>query len=158
MGVLRPKLLRLVALAALSCVPTVAADDRRQWIGTTNTDSVVLAYGTPDSDDVAISFSCDRATKILTVSLILEPADARDGLRTDVQLSSEGGQIVLRATGRRLALDDSFMLQATTRLDASLRQILTEGRTLSLRAPGSTDTIPLTGAREQARELIQACS
>jgi len=157
MGVQWAKPVILAAVAALSCSRTASADER-QWIGTANVGSVVLAYGTPDSDDVAISFSCDQTTKALTVSVILEPADAKDGMRVDVMLASESGQIVLNATGQRLAMDDSFMLQATTRLDPSLRRILTEGRTLSIRASGSTDTIPLAGAREQAQKLIDACA
>ncbi|TWT13613.1 hypothetical protein [Reyranella sp. CPCC 100927] len=147
----------LAAVAALSCARTASADER-QWIGTANVGSVVLAYGTPDSDDMAISFSCDPATKALTVSVIVEPADAKDGMRVDVVLASESGQVVLNATGERLAMDDSFMLHATTRLDPSLRRILTEGRTLTIRVPGSTDRIPLAGAREQAQKLIDACA
>ncbi|HKU93813.1 MAG TPA: hypothetical protein VJR58_00975 [Vineibacter sp.] len=157
MGALCAKAVVLAAVAALSCARTASADDR-QWIGTANVGSVVLAYGTPDSDDMAISFSCDPATKALAVSVILEPADAKDGMRVDVVLASEGGQVVLNATGQHLAMDDSFLLQATTRLDPSLRRILTEGRTLSIRVPGSTDTIPLAGAREQAQRLIDACA
>jgi len=157
MGALWAKPVILAAVAALSCARTASADER-QWIGTANVDSVVLAYGMPASDDVAISFSCDLATKALTITIILEPADAKDGMRVDAMLAAESGQIVLNATGQRLAMDDSFMLQATTRLDPALRRILTEGRTLSIRVPGSTDTLPLAGAREQAQKLIDACA
>ena len=153
-----PKPLVLAALLAAACGGSADAQDRRQWIGATNPDNVVLLYGTPDTDDVAINFTCDRAKKSIKFSYAFEPEGARNGMRLDVELSSEGGKVAVSATGQRLEMDDLFVLEATTRADAALRRILTEGRTLSIRVQQRTQTFPLAGAAKPAADLIAACS
>ena len=153
-----PRALVLAACLAVSSGGSAAAQDRRQWIGATSPDNVVLLYGTPNTDDVAINLTCDRARKSVSFSYAFEPAGARNGMRIDVELSSEGGKVALSATGRRLDMDDLFVLEATTRADAALRRILTEGRTLSIRVQQRAQAFPLAGAKKPAADLIAACS
>ena len=153
-----PKAVVLATLLAVSSGGIADAQDRRQWIGAANPDSVVLLYGTPNTDDVVINFTCNRAKKSVKFSYASEPAGARNGMRIDVELSSEGGKMVLNATGRRMDMDDAFVLEATTRVDAALRRLLTEGRTLSIRVQKNVQAFPLAGVGKQAAELMAACS
>ncbi|MCW5749329.1 MAG: hypothetical protein KIT36_24270, partial [Alphaproteobacteria bacterium] len=80
---MRPTLVGLALMMAASIAAPADAQGGRQWIGISNPDGAALIYGTPQSDDSAISFGCARATKALTVSFIFEPVGARDGMRID---------------------------------------------------------------------------
>jgi len=153
-----PKSLVLTALLAAASGAPAEAQDGRQWIAATSSDSVRLLYGTPNSGDVALNFTCDRAKKSIKFSYAFEPAGAKSGMRIDVELSSEGGKVVLSATGRRLDMDDLFVLEATTRVDAALRGTLAEGRTLSIRVQTHVEAFPLADVAKQAAGLIAACS
>ena len=153
-----PKAIALVAMLAVMSGGSAAAQDRRQWIGASNPDNVMLLYGTPNTDDVAIAFTCERATKSIRFAYTFEPAGARNGMRIDMELSSDSGKVVLNATGRRMEMDDAFVLEATIRADAALRRTLTGGRTLSISVQGRAQAFPLAGAGKQAAELMAACS
>lgn len=130
--------------------------DRRQWLGAIYGNAAALVYGTPQSDDLIISFLCDRASKALTVAFISEPAGARDGMRVDMELSSEGGSVSLNATGQRLGTG-AFQFEATARSASAIGRILTGGRILAVRLQQSTVAIPLAGAETHVAELVAAC-
>jgi hypothetical protein len=152
-----PNAIALAALLVASCGEPAGAQESRQWIGATSPDSVSLLYGTPDTDDVVINFTCDRVKKSIRFAYTFEPAGATSGMRIDVELSSEGGKMVLNAAGRRMDTDDAFVLEATTRADAALRRTLTEGRTLSIRVQMQVQAFPLSRATKPAADLIAAC-
>lgn len=146
----------LAGLLAAAAVP-VSGQERRQWIAGEGPEGASLIYGTPQSDDVLLRFSCDAATKELTVAFAFEPLGAAEGMQIDMELFSEGGTAVLNATGHRMLLDDGFVLEATTRLEPELRQILTEGDTLSIMVQDGVEEIPLTGAAKDAAALLEQC-
>jgi len=149
----------LLLASALTILPALeaAAQDGRRWIALGSEQSSALVYGTPDSDDLVISFACMPATRQVKVAFTHEPVGAKDGMRIGMELFSEGGRLMLDATGERLQLDDIFVLEAKTTLSPALRRLLTEGRTLSVMVQDGVEEIPLDGAAEAAAGLIAAC-
>jgi Putative peptidoglycan binding domain len=133
-----------------------AAGDRRQWIGAIYGNAAALVYGTPQSDDLVISFLCDRASKSVTVTFMSKPAGVRDGMRVDMELSSEGGSVALSSLGQLLPTG-AFQLEATAESGAAIGRILSGGRNLSVRVRGSTVAIPLAGSEPHVVELVTAC-
>jgi hypothetical protein len=145
------------ALAVSVALEAGAQDDRRGWIVLSTPEASSVVYGTPNSDDLVISFSCKLATREIVVGFMHEPVRAKNGMRIDMELSSAGGRVRLDATGERLQLDDRFLLLAETTLSPALRRILTEGKTLSVKVRDRGKEIPLQGAAQAAADLIRAC-
>jgi hypothetical protein len=144
----------------LACWPALAgaAEKGRSWITSTDAKGTTLSYATPETDDGLIAFRCTRVTKQLTVVVAMEPMGAKDGMRIGVDLIAEGvGNVLLQAVGRRLQLDDTFIVEAKTTLGPALRRILTEGQTLSIMVQDGTEEIPLSGAAKGVAALIEAC-
>lgn len=85
------------------------------------------------------------------------PADAKDGMQTNVFLSSAGGEAVLSAVGQHLEIDSLFILEAATKLDADLIKVITARGLLSVKVDRSVEQYPLEGAAEASADLIAAC-
>lgn len=153
--------LSAVVLASLflACGPalTGAGEKGRSWSAVADADGSALVYGTPGTDDVVIRLSCARATREITVGFRHEPVGAKDGMRIGMELFSEGGNLVLDATGHRLLLDDIFVLEAKTAWNPALRRLLADGRTLSVMVQDGVAEIPLAGAKDGIAALIEAC-
>jgi hypothetical protein len=146
------------ALAESLALDAGAQDDRRRWIALSSPEASTAVYGTPESEDLVISFSCKLATRQIVVGFIHEPVGAKDGMRIGMELSSEGGRVRLDATAERLPpFDDRFLLLAETTLSPALRPILTDGKTLSVKVQDRGEEIPLRGAADAAADLIKAC-
>src|SRR5262245_28826263 len=155
---MRPSVVLLTSALAVSLALEAAAEQHRRWLAANGAEGSALGYGTPETDDVLISFACPRATRQIVVTFAHEPVGARDGMRIGMELFSEGGRVMLDATGERdQLLDDNFLLRAKTTLNPALRRILTEGRTLSVMVQDGVEEIPLEGAAEAAAALIEAC-
>jgi hypothetical protein len=152
---MRPSTVLLIS--ALTVSPALGADAGRSWIAWSDKKVTRLIYGTPESEDAVISFTCTRATRQIAVAFGHEPVGAKDGMRIGMELLSEGGRVMLDATGQGAQLHDIFFLEAKTTLSPALRRILTEGKTLSVMVQDGAEEIPLQGAAKAAAALIAAC-
>jgi hypothetical protein len=153
----RSSVVFLASALAVAPAPAAGAERGRDWLAFGSAEKSVLVYGTPETDDVVISFSCTRATREVTVAFTHEPVGAKDGLRIGMELFSEGGRMMLDATGQRVEFDDTFVLEAKTTLSPVLRHILTDGQTLSVMVQDGVEEIPLQGAAKAGAVLIEAC-
>jgi len=147
----------VLLISALTVSPALGADTGRSWIAWSDKNVTRLIYGTPESEDAVISFTCTRATRQLTVVFGHEPVGAKEGMRIGMELFSEGGRVTLDAAGHRVQPYDIFFLEAKTTLSPALRRILTEGKTLSVMVQDGVEEIPLQGAAKSAAALIEAC-
>jgi len=155
---MRRSVVLLTSALAVSLALEAAAEDRRRWLALSSPEARTVVYGTPESGDLVISFSCKRATRQIVVGFIHEPVGAENGMRIGMELSSEGGRVRLDATGERLPpFDGRFLLLAETMPSPALRDMLTQGKTLSVMVQDGVEEIPLEGAAEAAAPLIEAC-
>jgi hypothetical protein len=93
---------------------------------------------------------------VVTVTFMSKPAGVRDGMRVDMELSSEGGSVTLSSLGQLLPTG-AFHLEATAESGAAIGRILSGGRSLSVRVRGSIVAIPLAGSEPHVVELVTAC-
>jgi hypothetical protein len=138
---------------------TSALAEGRQWIALTDKDMVSLIYGTPETDDVLLNLSCTATTKTVTVWFAVEPSGTvKDPATMPMAFSSEGGDIKLTGNGKRLEMDDSYALEATTELTPEWEKLLSEAKTLSIAADDGTEDLAIdAAARKGLDAIVAAC-
>jgi hypothetical protein len=131
----------------------------RLWIAHSDQDIVSLAYGLPESDDVPLSFVCDRATKTVTIVYQVEPSAKPDPEALPMELSGGGAKVTLNGKGGRAQLDDLYILEASTPATPELGQVFAQPGTLSVRVDGKAAEFPIDEiARKGAEEIVKGCS
>lgn len=149
--------LRIVALACLT--PALAcAEEDLGWHGEKSEYGASLFYGIPQSDYAPISFFCEPGSADLTFAFSFAPVNAVDGVEVEVLLQAGDIAVPIATTGARIEMDDSFILEGTTVLDARLADLLTSRGTLSVFVEDGAEEYPLEGAREAAAALIETCT
>jgi hypothetical protein len=140
---------------------TAFAANEYKWTGQIAEDGASLSYAIPESDAIKLDFHCDRKTRKIVVNFEHEPKGAKDGIKLTIRLSVRGRDpgvsVDIPATGKRLELDDKFLLQGETRMSPQLRRILSEGGTLLVTIDGRSEEIPLNGVAQPARQLFASC-
>jgi hypothetical protein len=86
-----------------------------------------------------------------------EPASAEDGVVVEILLSAGDIEVPLATTGTRLLMDDLFILQGETPLDARLQDLLTSRGPLILTIEGDRQDYPLYDAAEAVRAMLDTC-
>ena len=127
-----------VLTLGLALAGTAAAEDLSWFTQPAGEGGIELIYGTPDSGYAPVSFRCDRPDTPLTVVVEHEPANAT-------------------TTGTRLLMDELFILQGETPLDARLRDLLTSRGPLVLTIEGDRQDYPLHDAGEAVQAMLDAC-
>lgn len=149
--------LALFSLAQFS-VPRSVHAEKVTWFGSRSEDGASLIYGTPESGYGKIVFSCEAGHDELSFTYEHEPVNAADGTRIDALLAAGGMEVAIPTTGTRLEIDDVFLLEGQTKLDATLRKLLTAGGNLIITVEDGAEEFSLEGAAEAAKPLLQVCT
>ncbi|RDE10417.1 hypothetical protein [Pelagibacterium lacus] len=149
--------LRLVALSC--CLPAMAtAEENLGWHGQKGEGGASLFYGIPQSDYAPLFFSCAQGSDELAFVFVFAPIEAVDGVEVEVLLEAGDISVPIATTGARIEMDDSFILEGRTVLDARLADLLTSRGTLSVFVEDGAEDYPLDGAREAATALLETCT
>lgn len=150
----------VLRLAALSCcLPAMAsAEENLGWHGQKGGHGASLFYGIPQTDHAPLSFSCAQGSDELTFVFAFAPINAVDGVKVEVLLEAGDISVPIATTGARIEMDDSFILEGRTMLDARLTDLLTSRGTLSVFVEDGSEEYPLDGAREAAATLVETCT
>lgn len=150
----------MARLAALICLMpmTIQAEENLGWHGEKSEDGASLFYGIPQSGHAPLSFSCAQGSAELVFVFAFEPIDAVDGVQVEVRLQAGGIEVPIATTGARMEMDDGFILEGRTVLDARLTDLLTSRGTLSVFVEDGAEEYPLDGAREAAAALLETCT
>jgi hypothetical protein len=150
---------RLAAVLALILSSRLAsAVEGRRWIADDDGEVVTLIYGTPESDDMLLSLTCERAAKMVTVWFAPQPVPVKAPERLAIAVSSETGRVQLMADGNHSDLDDGYSLQAQTPLTPEVEKLLAGARKLSISVDNRTTDVAIDDvALKGAEELIAAC-
>ena len=146
-----------IALAGLMVTGVMAADEPG-WQGEAGAHGASLYYGIPQSDYAPVSFSCTPDGDGLSFALAFTPGAAEDGAEIEVLLQAGDIMVPLQATGFYVEMDDSFVLEGRTVLDARLADLLTARGTLMVFVEDGAEEYPLDGAREAAAPLLKTCA
>jgi hypothetical protein len=153
---------RTVLLASLflsGLAGTLSAADRRSWVADGDDGASWIIYGTPESDDVLLSLTCDKAAKTLTVWFATEPVAVKNPKTLPLEISSEGGHVSLTGNGNRSEMDDAYSLEATAPMTPEFEKLLTGARKISVKAEGAgkadmpLDDIAVNGAQD----VVKGC-
>lgn len=146
-----------VLTLGLALAGTASAEDLSWFTQPAGEGGIELIYGTPDSGYAPVSFRCDRPGTPLTVVIEHEPTNAEDGVAVAVLLSAGDIEVPLATTGTRLLMDELFILQGETPLDARLQGLLTSPGPLTLTIEGDRQDYPLYDAGEAVQAMLDAC-
>ena len=150
----------VLRLAALSCcLPVMAtAEENLGWHGDKGEHGASLFYGIPQSDHAPLSFSCPQGGDELVFAFGFEPVNATGGAEVEVLLQAGDIEVPIATTGARIEMDDSYVLEGRTVLDARLTDLITSRGTLHVFVEDGSEEFPLDGAREAASALIETCT
>jgi hypothetical protein len=145
-----------------ACLATVLnapapAQEPRTWIFDDSAESVALQYGTPESDDVVIAFSCEANSKTMRITEFLASSSLTPGRTARLRLAR--GNISLEYTGQALAseTDGDAYLEVVTPADRKLFALLKAGSSLTIDSTGTQTTIPLAGVTPHVAALERFC-
>jgi hypothetical protein len=144
-------------LALAFLVASAAAEDQPRWFSFAADGATALIYGVPDSDDIALTFRCEKDKPGMTISLHHDPIKARDGDTLAVLLDAGGAKVSLSGVGRLEQNYGTLEMELRTPFDDTMRRILTAKGAMTITIEGRAQTIPMGGAAEPAATLIAAC-
>lgn len=157
---LRDRLNAVLRIAALVCLAPIMAqaEENLGWHGQKGEHGASLFYGIPQTDYAPLSFSCMSGSAELTFAFVFAPIDAVDGVEVEVLLEAGDIAVPIATIGARIEMDDSFILEGRTVLDARLTDLLTSRGMLSVFVEDGAEEYPLHGAREATAALIETCT
>jgi hypothetical protein len=133
--------------------PRQLPPDRPTWSTTTDAGVTRLAYGVPQTDNVALSFDCRLHSGQITVSGPLAPGATR--------LVLASGPVVDRIAGRSEPDPESglnFLTGLADARDAALAAFARTGRLVRIDPGGSTALPALGWQRVRVRIFLDACA
>jgi len=149
------KAIFLLAPALVLQAATAMAKDGLSWGIRQDGEGIVVAYEMPQTDDQRLFFSCNFASRSLTVRVPFFKEGMKGGAVTTARLSSSGGEADLTM---KLESDDmGNHFEATTTLSPALQAVLRKGKSLTLRIEGETQSFPLAGGQKGFAVMAQRC-
>ena len=147
----------LGCLVVLLAMAPASAESARQWIFDDNPEAPALTYGTPDSDDIVIAFTCEPGAKRMTIVEAVGAAKLEPGRVTTFRLTA--GAATLDLTGDAIAneTDGSVNIEVTGAPNPRLFALLKAGPSLKIEVTGEKETIPLADAAAHVPVLEKLC-
>jgi hypothetical protein len=144
------------SLALVLALP-VAAQEARTWMFNFDSDTAVLLYGTPDSDDAVLVITCEPANKSMHINEFIGSAGLVPGRTAHLKLSN--GTAVLDYAGQTVAneMDGTVNIEVSVTPDPKLIALLKAGSALTIDIAGKPTAIPLKDAGPQVAEFEKAC-
>ena len=146
----------VACVAALLAAPA-AAQDPRTWIFDDNPEAPALEFGTPESDDIVIAFSCEPDAK--RMSIVESVAAAKLNPGTSVTFRLAAGSATLDLTGDAVAneTDGTVSIEVSSAPNPRVFALLKAGPSLTIEVPGAKETIPLAGAAPHVAAFEKLC-
>ena len=142
----------LVAAALAACASVDPARDARGWFFNAEGE-VKLAYGTPQSDDVALMLSCEpRSGQVAIAQSALRPGDG-------VTLASGGRRSIFYGQAEPDELNGGVYVTATTTVETPVLAAFRDSGRVDIEEDGRAATLYATPAEhQQIRQFFGACS
>jgi hypothetical protein len=146
----------VACVAALLAAPA-AAQDPRTWIFDDNPEAPALEFGTPESDDMVIAFSCEPDAKRMSIVESVASAKLNPGMSVTFRLAA--GSATLDLTGDAVAneTDGTVSIEVSSAPNPRVFALLKAGPSLTIEVPGAKETIPLTGAAPHVAAFEKLC-
>ncbi len=120
-------------------------------------DGVALMYGTPDSDDILIGFSCDPRERNMRIVEAVESSKLLPGNKAKVRLKA--GAAALELTGDTVAneLSGTVTIEVVSPPNPRVVALLKGGPMLSIEVDGGSANVPLAGVAQHLPAFEKGC-
>ena len=150
---------RMAAIGSLALLfaASAGAQEGRTWLFNFDSDTAVLQYGTPDSDDAVLVIACEPGKKTMRINEFIGSANLVPGRSAHLKLGN--GTAVLDYAGQTVAneMDGTVNIEVSARVDPKLIALLKAGTTLTVDIAGKQTAIPLKDAAPHVAEFEKAC-
>jgi hypothetical protein len=147
----------LIGSLALALAAPVGAQEVRSWMFSFDSDTAVLQYGTPDSDDAVLVIACDPGKRSMRINEFIGSASLVPGHAAHLKLGN--GTAVVDYAGQTVAneMDGTVNVQVSVAVDPKLIALLKTGASLTVDIAGKQTAIPLKDAAPYVTEFEKAC-
>jgi hypothetical protein len=147
----------VIASLALLLAAPAGAQPARTWMFNFDSDTAVLQYGTPDSDDAVLVIACEPAKKSMRINEFIGSASLMPGRTAHLKLGN--GTTTLDYAGQTVAneMDGTVDIEVSGPVDPKLIALLKAGTTLTVDVAGKPTAIPLKDAAPHVAEFEKAC-
>jgi len=158
------KITRLLSASALSAIVLMSAhrpsdaEEELTWIGWVGEGAASLAYGLAESDYVLLSLACEKAGGPVLVYFPHEPEGAKDGASYRLILETGGRAATIETTGRRMEMDDLFILEGELQSGEELKALLGGTGTMKISIGEDVTELPLAASSEAVGEFLAVCA
>jgi hypothetical protein len=144
------------ALALILGAPA-AAQEARTWIFNFDSDTAVLQYGTPDSDDAILVIACEPGKKSMHINEFIGSDGLVPGRTAHLKLGN--GTAILDYAGQTVAneMDGTVNIEVSVPVDPKLIALLKTGPTLTVDIAGKLTALPLKDAAPHVADFEKAC-
>jgi hypothetical protein len=141
----------------LALVMPAGAQEARSWMFNFDSDTAILQYGTPESDDAALVIACDPGKRSMRINEFIGSASLVPGQAAHLKLGN--GTAVIDYAGQTVAneMDGTVNIEVSVAVDPKLIALLKTGSSLTVDIAGKQTAIPLKDAAPQVAEFEKAC-
>lgn len=133
------------------------AEEGRSWIFDDNPEAPALEFGTPESDDFLIAFSCEPAAKRMTIVESIAAKSLNPGGSATFKLTAGTTSLDLAGDATANESDGSVSIEVTGAPNPRLFALLKAGPSLTIEVAGAKETIPLAGAAPHVPAFEKLC-
>jgi hypothetical protein len=153
-----PMLPRLrIVILALAVAPPATAQDTRIWNFDDNPEAPALEFGSPDSDETLIAFSCDPAAKRMSIVGSIAATKVNPGSSVIMKLSAGSASVDLTGDAIANETDGAVSIEASGPPNPRVFALLKAGPALTIEIPGAKETVPLAGAAPHVATFERLC-
>jgi hypothetical protein len=150
---------RLAVICSLAVVlaGSAEAQEARTWIFNFDSDTAVLQYGTPDSDDAVLVIACEPGKKSMHINEFIGADGLVPGRTAHLKLAN--GAASIDYVGQTVAneMDGTVNIEVTAAADPKLIALLKSGTALTVDIAGKQTAIPLRDASPHVANFEKAC-
>jgi len=146
----------ILSLVLIVAAPA-GAQEARTWMFNFDSDTAILQYGTPESDDAVLVIACDPGKRSMHINEFIGSASLVPGHAAHLKLGN--GTAVVDYAGQTVAneMDGTVNVEVSIAVDPRLIALLKTGASLTVDIAGKLTAIPLKDAAPHVAEFEKAC-
>ena len=154
---MNPKVVIGSLAVALALAPPAGAQEARTWMFNFDSDTAVLLYGTPESDDAPLVITCDPGKRSMRINEFIGSTGLVPGRTARLKLGN--GTAFVDYAGQTVAneMDGTVNIEVSIAVDPKLIALLKTGASLTVEIAGKQTAIPLKDAAPHVAEFEKAC-
>ncbi len=147
----------MACLIAALGLTSAAAQATRTWLFDDSSDMATLQYGTPESDDVVIAFSCEAGSKRMRITEFASSSGLTPGQAARLKLAGGGASLEYPGEAVGNEMDGGVNLEIVVAPDPRLFTLLKGGGSLAIEVAGKQASVPLKAAVPHVPALEKTC-